>query len=487
MKRKFFVFGIIFLISFCMIVDIAHAQEPRPIIRIIYFLPSDAKPQEDINKEVDRLIRDSQQFFADEIERHGFGRKTFLFEQDNNGNAVVHHTNGKHSIAHYQNTNEKFDLIHAEIKEAFNTSRDYYVVLPEYNLEEFRNSRIWFSSVRSDGGVSISGENERDVSLPYQLGNSFGLNNADFNFQNGITLTYCGAEWLEVHRAFNVDQHIAVEQTSIQMLPIEFVSSPNTFRLRFELNDADGLHQIQLFRANESKFTHLLTEKFIACKGLNGKNITFELLTSELTHQTFYLRVRIIDITGEITQSYIETDIWSILPPAQPISMPDVNLSAAVREALNIGSSFPITTYDILELQNLTADEKQISDITGLQYAIELDSLSLSNNAISDLTALSELTRLTTLSLSQNNIIDISPLVDITGMKRIFLGRNQISNISALSKMTQLTTLTVDSNQISDISALSNMTQLTRLWLSDNDISDISALSNMTQLTELWL
>ena len=44
-------------------------------VRLIYFLPSDRSPQQDIDTKIDTLIREVQQFYADEMERHGFGRQ----------------------------------------------------------------------------------------------------------------------------------------------------------------------------------------------------------------------------------------------------------------------------------------------------------------------------------------------------------------------------------------------------------------------------
>ena len=49
-------------------------QQDRPIVRLIYFLPSDREFQPDIDAKLDALIKSVQQFYADEMERHGFGR-----------------------------------------------------------------------------------------------------------------------------------------------------------------------------------------------------------------------------------------------------------------------------------------------------------------------------------------------------------------------------------------------------------------------------
>ncbi|MDE0088345.1 MAG: hypothetical protein OXU23_21665, partial [Candidatus Poribacteria bacterium] len=79
MNRKLLWIGIICLIAFCPIADFAHAQNTRPIVRLIYFLPKDRKPQPDIDAKFDKWIKDVQQLYANQMEAHGFGRKTFQF------------------------------------------------------------------------------------------------------------------------------------------------------------------------------------------------------------------------------------------------------------------------------------------------------------------------------------------------------------------------------------------------------------------------
>ena len=75
--------------------------EPRTV-RIIYFLANDRAPEQDIDAKLNTLIRRIQQFYADEMERHGFGRKTFALETDEHGNAVVHQVNGEFASSHTQ-------------------------------------------------------------------------------------------------------------------------------------------------------------------------------------------------------------------------------------------------------------------------------------------------------------------------------------------------------------------------------------------------
>ena len=63
---------------------------PSDIVRLIYFLPKDKEPPPDTVAKFDRSIRKVQEFYADEMERHGFGRKSFKFEKDENEKAVVY-------------------------------------------------------------------------------------------------------------------------------------------------------------------------------------------------------------------------------------------------------------------------------------------------------------------------------------------------------------------------------------------------------------
>ena len=100
------------------------AQDTRPIVRLIYFLPKDREPQPDIDAKMDRLIKNIQEFYAQHMENHGFGRKTFQIETDNRGNAVVHHIKGKFNDVHYHNSSW---VVWEEIERQFDFSKNIYL------------------------------------------------------------------------------------------------------------------------------------------------------------------------------------------------------------------------------------------------------------------------------------------------------------------------------------------------------------------------
>ena len=172
---------------------------------------------------------------------------------------------------------------------------------------------------------------------------------------------------------------------------------------------------------------------------------------------------------------------------AQVVDIPDPNLRAAINEALDKAPDDAITRAEMETLDYLWASYRDITDLTGIAFAINLTSLYLYGNSISDISPLSSLTNLTRLGLDGNSISDISPLSSLTNLITLNLYRTSISDISPLSSLTNLTWIGLGGNSISDISPLSSLTNLTWIGLGGNSISDISPLSSLTNLTDLEL
>ncbi len=97
-----------FVITLCafftlIVLPRSFAQGPleQPSIRLVYFLPNDRPARPDRIEALRQLIKDTQQFYADEMERHGFGRKTFRVETDTDGEPIVYRFNGRFNERHY--------------------------------------------------------------------------------------------------------------------------------------------------------------------------------------------------------------------------------------------------------------------------------------------------------------------------------------------------------------------------------------------------
>ena len=503
------------------------ATQQRPIVRLIYFLPRDRQPQPDINAKMDRLIKDVQRFYEKQMENHGLGRKTFQFETDAHGNAVVYHINGKFDDVYYHNESS---IVWREINEQFDPSKNFIdltaldVSTENIGIGSEEHTACGTGGGHSHGGgalIPASGGCFGFSTTAHELGHTFGLQH---DFRNGAyimsygthgtssyRISQCTAEWLDVHRAFNDSQTTTNKSTvsgwdAIEMLPPSRAASANAIRFRFKVDAFEGLHQAQLHTETLSGIAEGSWE-LIDYKQLSGNsNGTVEFVTSYLGPENESVFLQIIDQHGNFTGSQaFHIDVPSLLSPSRVVSIPDANLAAAIRK--EIGDS--ITTHALLHLTRLFAHNQGITDLTGLEHAHNLRDLILNSNSISgfaplaaltnlrtvhlrncsvsDISFLEKLTQLTSLNLSNNPISNVSPLARLTQLGVLHLSDTAVSDISVLSELTQLTHLDLHGNNISDISPLEGLTHLTILNLENNNISDISALSSLTQLTRLDL
>ena len=191
------------------------------------------------------------------------------------------------------------------------------------------------------------------------------------------------------------------------------------------------------------------------------------------------------------------------------VDIPDANLRAVIADSLGKARDEPITRTEMATLTRFKAQQANIRDLTGLQFATNLTELWLNDNEITELSTLCDLTKLTDLvlytntisdisalsnlanlhhlNLSNNTVSDISVLTDLTDLGYLGLAQNAISDLSELADLTGLIQLSLNDNTVSDISALAKLTNLILLELNDNTISDVSVLSRLTNLTELNL
>ncbi len=102
--------------------------------------------------------------------------------------------------------------------------------------------------------------------------------------------------------------------------------------------------------------------------------------------------------------------------PSPVVAIPDPNLRTAIESALNKDSDAPITQAEMATLDSLAASDADITDLTGLEFAVNLTWLDLASNGITNVSVLADLTNLTHLILSSNNITDLAGLATNTGL-----------------------------------------------------------------------
>ena len=170
-----------------------------------------------------------------------------------------------------------------------------------------------------------------------------------------------------------------------------------------------------------------------------------------------------------------------------PSVIPDQALASAVRRALELGGTVPITIADLQRLTTLQVVSSDVRSLAGLEHAMSLTTLVISGSSITDITRLAGLTQLTTLNLDAGAITDITSFGELTSLTTLRLAGNAITDITSLEGLTSLTTLNLAGNAITDITSLEELTSLTTLNLSNNPIRNLEMLSGLTGLTTLEL
>ena len=452
--RLFSVLTTLFLTFVCLPASFAQNTSPKNLVRLIYFLPNDRAPQPGIDAKLDKEIKDAQLLFADLLEKHGFERKTFQFETDAHGNAVIHHVNGKFATAYYDNAPWS---VWEELNQ-FDRSKNIYLVFLDVGKEAFASGGSGYGGWSNGGASGSALVTAYHPVTAHELGHAFGLNHDYYRYDltdDWMIRSVGAAEWLVVNRYFNDAPTSFNTPAKIQMLQPTATPS-HAIRLRFEVTDPDGSHQAQLLAGvHTSDDPTAVGFTLIDYKSFKGGN-TVEFVTPALTGSPATaptsVTLQVTDMHGNFAVHKFPINIATLLPSPEVVPIPDANLVAALRRGLGIAPGDPITQLDMVRLRRLTEGYfSQIADLTGLEHAVNLTVLNLSANKISDLRPLAGLTQLKHLNLANNEIRDVAPLTGLTNLTELNLVGNQIRDVSPLTALVNLKTLYPSGNPLTTI------------------------------------
>ena len=293
------------------------------MVRLVYFLPSDRQYRPDRVPALRQLIKDTQQFYADEMERHGFGRKTFTFETDKKGEPVVHRVDGKFKEDYYYQFGSSYK-VWEEVEEHFNDLLHIYFIVLDVSHEDIESGYACGVAGTNQQGKEVLGgfalipasghcfEDHRGNlhrlrAATHELAHAFGLAHDRREGSEdavvggrGFSMSKCAAGWLSVSRFFNTKSIFRNTPTEIQLLPIRAYSQ-DTISLRFKVTDPDGLHQAQALVPTGG-------HEIVDCKQLNGKTSVLEsaIRTAALANGVI---LQIVDVNGNITSENFSIEL----------------------------------------------------------------------------------------------------------------------------------------------------------------------------------
>ena len=229
------------LLSFILLLLVIGISHAEFIVKTVYFQPKNAPDIEAVRDDIRQKVLAAQELYANELERHGFGNKTFRLERDRDGVVVIHHVNGKQNGNHY--VHSTWSKILLELPDRFNQNvspwnkQDMIFIIVIGGIRNV-NSNKWGigwprHSNRYGGACYMVGEgaNFNKYVVFHELGHCFALYHKEESVDG--QLEHYEARWLSKHYHFN-------SITNNFRYPKPVTTSPkltnlNDSKVRFEL------------------------------------------------------------------------------------------------------------------------------------------------------------------------------------------------------------------------------------------------------------
>ncbi len=238
-----------------------YVGEPRTV-RMIYLLPSDRPFQQAVVDSMKVTIRQIQIFYAEQMQAHGYGDKTFHLETDAQGEPMVHRVDGQHPESYY--TLSRLSRMKRELEGIFDLNENIYFIVFDKSIEAVGGGVIGRGGRQGEnGGIAVFPSGFSWRTAAHELGHAFGL---EHDFSDDAYMMSFGshrdrlsvghAEYLTVHPYFNSDTLSSTGAEGRGVVPtVELVSSAGypagstSASIQLKVSDTEGLHQVILFVA----------------------------------------------------------------------------------------------------------------------------------------------------------------------------------------------------------------------------------------------
>ena len=291
------------------------AADAQFVVKTIYFQPIGTPDKTaDIRKMMDAV----HIFFGKEMQRNGFGLKTFHIEKDTNNQIAVHTVKGQHPAANYIVDNV-YDAIKPELPNRFKVRNNIHIFFIG-GMQRLTNGALGYGvSIFGNqiGGYAIIPANHFDFqTVVHEVAHTFGLQHnldTETNFVMGPDAGFAGfaqyeARWLDKNHYFNDNHPIinAVPQV-IRTHPIRVIDiGKHIIEIKVDVQSINGIHQAEIARYVDGG---ILDTHFLHANRIETAVFQFNV---RLLRGATRAAVRALDTHGNFWIQQIDLDI----PPA---------------------------------------------------------------------------------------------------------------------------------------------------------------------------